>query len=333
MLSGKMRQFKIFVLAGGLVCFIVAFLFALYLWIIPHLVASHRLHQFIDAKMYESMGVNLVSKNVELKTGFPIITFKADLFKLTQKDKDILVLENIDTEFSITKLFKKKIIVNKLGADYIFADVNKIVSLIPEQKEKEEVKTDWYVDFMNSYLYLKQLKVLYTVNDVGFDIDTKSIVIDNSQKEKKFVHFDIKGQMTQGKNKVKVLFKDENKVYIKDNHLIIDESVISFNKSKLHIKGNIVDDKKYEVNVFAKDFGISNIVSLIKSDLVIKNGSEMLSYFDNIEGGFDFNIALAPKGLNGNINLHHLCFILIPIENVPVHIHSGNIAIDTKLIL
>ena len=73
------------------------------------------------------------------------------------------------------------------------------------------------------------------------------------------------------------------------------------------LQAKIKDDKKYSINISADKFNISNIVTIIKSNIFIPNGSELLSYFNNIQGNFDFKINLTEKGLDGNIFLkNHL---------------------------
>lgn len=327
-----MKKIKwLFIGLAGLTGVIAAALVVFYLWGLPALVNSERVHQFADKKLYEYAGVNLTADNLHLDTTVPYIIFTAGKFELTKDGNAILSLKNIDTKISLSKVLFKKVVIKKLGADYIFADVNKLLALLPQQEEKKEpVKTDWYFDFMDSFLYVKQLKILYNYKDVYLAVDTKGIELDNTQRGKQYVHFDFNMLTTQGKNKVKVSLQDNNKIYILDKKLYIDKSVISLNKSKLNFSGFVKDDKKFSLDIFANEFDISNIVAIIKSNVLIPNGEEMLSYFDNIHGHFDFRLNISPKGVNGNIDLEHLCFLLIPIENVPVHIHQGKILVDTK---
>ena len=311
------------ILAGALV--------SIYLWAIPYIVTSQRLHNFVDKKLNQSLGIHVSSKNLKLVTGFPYITFAADEFSLSKEGKYIINLKKIDTKFSIAKIRFKRIDVKKLGADYIFVDVNKLLDIIPKEQEKKEAKPfDWYVDFVKSELYVNHLVILYSVNGINFDINTKDIKIDTANKDKLPIHFDFKANIRQKSNMVTVLFNDNNKIYIKDNQIFIEPNVITFNKSKLNIDGRVKDDKDFRIKVSAKEFNVSNIVALIESNMVIPNGAEMLTYFNNIEGDFDYGFELTPKGISGKIKLHHLCFLLVPIENVPVHIHNGNIFVDTK---
>ena len=316
--------------AAGLFILIFALATAFYLWGLPYIASSDKAHGFIDKKLYKYAGINMIADGVSLKTSYPYITFKAGDFELLKDNSPVLVLKNTDAKISLSKFLLKKIVVKRLGADYIFADVNKIMSALPKEEKKEQKPMDWYFDFMDSLLYVKDLKVLYDINDVNFDLSVKGIELDNTQKGKQYVHFDTNVLMKQGKNSVRVLFSDRNKIYILKKKLILEDNFITFNKSKLNIRGNVVDNKKFSVDVFANRFDIANIVALVESNLVIPNGAEMLAYFDDIKGNFDFRFNLSQKGLNGKIDLRHLCFILIPIENVPVHIYNGNILVDTK---
>lgn len=303
---------------------------SVYLWGIPKLVSSHKFQSFIDKKMYEYTKVNIVADNLRLKTGFPYITFSADRFELIKDNNPLLDLKKIDSCISLSKLGFKTIVVKKLGADYIFADVNKLLNIVPQQEEKEKIETDWRFDFMESDLYLNQLKILYKINNVYFNVDTKNIKIDTSTKDKQLLKFDFLCDMDYAGKKVKITLSDNNKFYIKNKKLYIDSTFLNFNQSKLKIFGQLKDDKCFKLNVSAKNFDISNIVALIESNLVIPNGKEMLTYFSDIKGNFDFGFNVSQKGIDGNIDLHHLCFILIPIENVPVQIYSGNISVDKK---
>ncbi len=325
-----LKRFRFVFIFGVIISIIIGLVLAIYLWAIPYLVASKRVHNFVDKKLNEAMGIHMLSKNLKLVTGFPYITFSADEFSLSKGGKYLINLKMVDTKFSVAKVRFKRIDVKRLGADYIFVDVNKVLDIIPKEEKKETKPFDWYIDFIQSELYVNKLVLLYKVNGIDFSVDTKDIKIDTDKTDIIPVHFDLKANIKQKNKGVRVIFKDNNKVYIKDKQLHIDKNFIFFNKSKLNIQGRVKDDKDFGINVSARDFDISNVVALIESNMVIQNGAEMLTYFDNIDGDFDFDFGLNPKGINGKIKIHHLCFLLVPIENVPVHIHNGNIIVDTR---
>lgn len=329
---GFLKKFKyLFIIGGVITTAIVAFLVALYLWIIPSLVASQKVQDFFTKQIYEKAGVNVVLKNFKLNTkNVPYVTLTADDFELLKNGKEILVLKNIDTKVSLAKVKFKKVIVNKLGADYIFVDVNKLLEILPQTKQKEEKPFDWSVDIMDSIIYLKHLKVLYNANGVNFDIDTKYIEIDTSKPDKIPVKFDFSGIIKQNNYAVKLFMKDNNKFYIKDKKLFIDESVLSMNGSKVHLQGVIKDNKNYNVKAYANEFDIADIVALVRSNTIIHNGSELLSFFDDIHGSFNFNFKLDPKGIEGKIDLKKLSFLFIPVENVPINLRNGVVKVGKK---
>ena len=329
---GFLRKFKyLFIIGGGLLTALIGLVIAAYFWIIPSMVASEKVQDFFTKQIYEKAGVNVVLKNFKLDTkNVPYVSLTADDFEILKEGKAILVLKNIDAKVSLSHVKFQKIIIKKLGADYIFADVNKLLEILPKTEEKEEKPMDWSVDIMDSIIYLKKLKVLYNSNGVNFDIDTKDIEIDTSKPDKIPIKFDFTGIVKQGNYVVKLLMKDNNKFYIKNNQIHIDESVLSANGSKVHLKGFIKDDKHFNVKAYSKGFEIENIVTLIRSNAIIHNGSELLSYFNDIRGNFDFNFKVDPKGVEGKIDLHKLYFLFIPVENVPIHLHGGSVLVGKK---
>ena len=321
--------FILCLLIGSAVLAVVSF----YIWGLPYIVTSKKLHNFLDKKIYQQYGINAVIDDVELTTkNFPYISFKAKDFELIKGNSPIFILKNGETKISLSKLRFKTIILKKAGADYIFADVNELLKLMPTE-QKETKPSDWYVDIIGSDISVKDSKIKYTSNDISFDVNVKDVALDSSQKDTKYLHFDFNTLVTQGKNKIKVTLKDNNKFYIKKDRLYVDNSFISLNKSKLKFNGSLKDDKHFKFEISANEFNISNIVAIVESNVLIPNGSEMLSYFDNIEGDFDFKIYVDPKGIVGDVDLHHLCFIFIPIERVPIHLHNGKIVIGKNDIL
>ena len=330
MIINILKKFRVLFIFGGIISALAGLVLAVYFFVIPPIVASHRLHDFLNKKLYEQAGVNVVVDNVKLDTShFPFIVFTADNFEIIKDKKAILILRKIDTKISIAQIKFKKIIVNKLGASYIFADVNKIIDIIPKS-DKEQKPSDWSVDIMNAFLYVKDANILYSSNGVNFDITGKNIDFDMAQKGNKFAHFDLSAVVTQDKNKVNVLFKDNNKVYIKNNKIFLEENVIDFNKSKMFIKGYAKDDKNFNIGISAKAFDVSTIVSIVRSDTIIPNGSSLLSFFDDIKGNFDFKFNVNQKGILGDVSLHKLAFIFIPVEKVPVHLYDGHIIVGLK---
>lgn len=92
----------------------------------------------------------------------PELEFKVEELSLYNKENQaLLAVQNFDTKISFAKVFKKIIIVKKLGADDIYADINKLMALAPQQKQETQKPSDWYFDFFDSLLYVKKSTILY----------------------------------------------------------------------------------------------------------------------------------------------------------------------------
>lgn len=324
------KKFKIVFILSAVVLAVAVFIVAAYLWFVPSLVASENVQNFFAKQIYEKAGVNVKVKNFKLDTKHvPYISFSADDFELSKNGKYIVVLNNIDGKISLSRIKFQNVIIKHLNAKYIFVDVNKLLDILPKSDKKKEPSA-WSVDVIGAVLNIDRLKVLYKSNGVNFDIDTKNININSKDKNKIPVKFDFTGLVTQGNYKVKLAMRDNNKIYIKKKHLYIDASTLTVNDSKVRIKGSVKDNKHYDVTLFARGFNLENIISLIRSNTIIKNGSTLLSYFGNIHGNFDFAINIVPKGIEGRLDLHKLAFLFIPMEKVPINLHNGVALIGKK---
>ena len=317
-----------------LVVTVVGMFLFLYLWLLPKLVESTRVHQQVNNALYKYTGVNYVIVNPKLKTGFSTnIAFSTDEFQLLKTNDKLIYIKNINTKFSFSDIFIKKLKVQVLGADDIFVDVNKVLSIVPKT-EKKESKLDWKFDFLNSLTYVKRIKILF--NDgkgTYFDINAKNLQIDHTKKRCKYVHYDIFAKITKGKHIVNVKLKDENKVFIKKRQLFINNGTVQMNNSIVHINAKAHKNKKFRLEVFSNNFDIENITDLINSNLIIPNGSELLSSFEHIHGSFNFKFLFTNKNMSGDIILNKVCLILKPVHNLPVHIHKGRILLGKKDIL
>jgi len=302
-----------------------------YLWAIPKLAASSHVHSELNKLLVKYTGASFVIQNPELKTSISTsISFSADKFLLIKNGENILVLDKINTKFAIGRILFKKLKVKTLGADYIFIDVNKVMSLVPKSN-KQTSKSDWDIDFLDSLLYIRDMKILYsTDNNIYFDVIAKKLQINHMQKRCKFVHFDISATMKKGKKNIKISIADENKVYIKKHQLYINNCLLKINRSIVNINAWAHKNKKYRLEVFSKNFAVENVSDIIKSNLIIPNGEGLLAYFDNICGSFDFKFVFANKKINGDVNLHRLSLLFTPVNNIPVNLNKGHIKIAGK---
>ena len=132
----------------------VIVLCAIWLALIPSLVSNDSVISFVQKTSQQALNAHVEILNPELKTSLtPRIRFKLDRLCVRKDKKILLDLNKIDADISFSRIFSKRIVVNKLGADLIFIDVNKLIALLP-QKQQEEVKkhSDWRPDLFNSLL-------------------------------------------------------------------------------------------------------------------------------------------------------------------------------------
>ena len=88
---------------------------------------------------------------------------------------------------------------------------------------------------------------------------------------------------------------------------------------------------KYELNVSAKDFNAADVADIVRSNLVVANGSQMLEQIKDISGTVDFNVKLEKNDkLTGDININEVNFKVKPLLDMPVKITSGFVDIGEK---
>lgn len=306
--------------------------FVFYLKVLPSAVSNPKVVSFVEKQANKYAHVNLKITNPVLKTNFsPILSFKTDSIQLSKDNIKMLSLENLDTEISFKDIFKKRIIVDKFGLDYVFADVNKLMSLAPQQKEEKQKKSVWDIDLYDSVLSLKKSLILYTLEpDVNIKVQADNLNIDNTQKIERYVHFDIDTEIKKGNKLLHFAIADKNKVVIKNKKLSVNDCVLDINRSNVHINASASRKEGLNAEVFAKNFGVKDVIAIVDSNILVNNGSEMLSYFKDMDGDFDFKINLTKNDMNGVVNLNKLALKLVPLNNLPLNLKKGQAIISSK---
>lgn len=307
--------------------------FILYLKVLPYIVSNQEVISYVQEYAKESMGVDLKIQKPVLETQLnPVLAFKVDEITL-EKDKDVLLsIKNLDTVVSFAKVFQKSIVLKKIGLDCFYADVNKLSSLSGEQKT-QPAKSDWTVEWFDSLLYLKKCLIVYDINkDTHLKLAGSDMEI-TSSREPKFVRFNINADIVKGKEKLKISLSDKNNVYIKDHKLFVDAARLGLNNSGVFI--DMVSDEKnnFELSVYSHKFDVKNAVELLETNLVVPNGAEMLAFFKDIKGDFDFKIDMNNKGMDGFVKVNNASLKIIPLNNLPVNVQTGYVSIDSKKIV
>lgn len=322
-------------LIGGGICIaavLASIPFALYLKVLPSAVSNPKVIKFAEKNINKLTNLDVSIKNPVLKTELSAtISFKTDEIKISKDDIKIFSLENLDTEISFKEIFKKKILVNKFGLDYIFADVNGLISLAPQQTQEKKQESDWDIDLYDSVLSLKKSLILYNLEpDINVKLQADNLQIDNTQKKEKYVHFDIDTEIKKGTKALHFAIADKNRVVIKDKQLNVNDCVLDINDSNVHINASASRKQGVNIELASKKFKVSDVIDIVDSNILINNGSEMLAFFKDMNGDFDFNIKLSKNDMNGVVNLNNLELKLVPVNNLPLKLQTGKAIITTK---
>ena len=321
---------KIFGILVSIFIILIAIPVALYIFVLPQVVSNPRFLDYIKETVEKEVGAELIVENPALKTTLsPNIEFSADEILLTKNGETLLSIKKLDSSISFEKILLKKILLNKLGADDIFADVNKLQTLTLKEGE-EQKPSEYELYWFNSILYLKKCMILYRPdNRVLVKVLAKDLEITKA-KEPKYVHFKILTDIEYDNQRFRLMFRDFDRVYIKDKKLVVDDFRFIVDKSMVAVDGYIDKNNKYTFDVTSKNFNVNNIKQALDSNLIIPNGKDVLACFKDLNGSFNFNLNLSNKGIKGNVNVNKINAKLIPVANLPFTVTKGHIKIDPK---
>ena len=331
-MQGLNNKFKIALIAiAGLLLAVFICLFT-YLVLIPALISNNNFIDFVERQVQKNFHADLEIVKPALVTSIkPEIEFKFDKL-LIRKDKNIILdIKNIDTIINFSDILNKRLIVDKLGADYIFANTSQLLALFASKDNRQQAKSDFFIDIFNALLYVNKCTI---VHDFASD---KKVVFNGAnleitaQRNPKYVHFDVNLEIINNGKKLSLNIKDDNKVFTKNRRLIIDNCPLFIDKSRILL--NVVLGQNYKsASASSKKFSVATVVNLLKSNLIIQNGDELLSYFKDFSGDFDFNVEYTNDGLTGFVNLNKSKVTLIPLADLKLTIDSGYIDIKPNII-
>lgn len=301
--------------------------FVLYLKVLPYAVSHPKFISFAEKMVnkYAELGVTII--HPELKTSLsPVIEFKVDELSVSKKGASLLSVNNFDTIISFKEIFDKNIIIQKLGADYIFADINKLMALSQPKKE-EQKKSEWDFDFFDSLLYVKKSMFLYKVEPSTYvTLKADDLRIDNTQKVLRYVHFNLTSDIRKDGKDLHFNFADRNAVFIKNKAIWVQNCYLIFNDSKIFFNAWADKKKNYKIEVFSNKIDVADVLTLIDSGIVENNLDEPLSYFKDLKGSFNFNVKLSNNDLKGIVNLNKISCKIVPLSNIPLLLQKGKIA-------
>ena len=325
------RLFRLFAISVIILVFIII---AFYTLILPKVVSSKSVINFVEEQTLKSTGAELTIVNPELKTGFrPGFSFDVDKIALRKENEDLLVVKDFKTEISFAKLLKNEITFKTLGIDDLFVDVDKIMALIPaqEQEKKETKPISTKLDIFNSKLYINNCKILASLSeDTKLTLNGRKMLIEE-KRNPKHVRFIIDTVISKNGKDLKISLSDNNKFYTDKRRLIIEECPLDINKSRIIIK-SMASEKKYAIVLESNNFSLADGANLLGANLFINNGSDIIAETKNLKGHVDFKLLYTRKGLNGDIKVKDSSFNLRSLADMPVNVTGGHIDIKPDLI-
>ena len=325
------KKAKIIVSLGATVGILAVAPFALYLKVLPYAVSHPTFIRFAEKMVnkYAELDVSII--HPELKTSLsPVIEFKVDELSVSKKGASLLSVNNFDTIISFKEIFDKNIIIQKLGADYIFADINKLMALSQTKKEGQK-KSEWEYDFFDSLLYVKKSMFMYKVEPETYvTLKADDLRIDNTQKVLRYVHFNLTSDIRKDGKDLHFNFADRNAVFIKNKAIWVQNCYLIFNNSKIFFNAWADKKKNYKIEVFSNKIDVADVLTLIDSGIVENNLDEPLSYFKDLKGSFNFNVKLSNNDLKGIVNLNKISCKIVPLSNIPLLLQKGKIAMTQR---
>lgn len=325
------KKAKIIVSLSATVGILAVAPFALYLKVLPYAVSHPTFIRFAEKMVNKYAELDVSISHPELKTSLsPVIEFKVEELSVSKKGASLLSVNNFDTIISFKEIFDKNIIIQKLGADYIFADINKLMALSQTKKEGQK-KSEWEYDFFDSLLYVKKSMFMYKVEPETYvTLKADDLRIDNTQKVLRYVHFNLTSDIRKDGKDLHFNFADRNAVFIKNKAIWVQNCYLIFNNSKIFFNAWADKKKNYKIEVFSNKIDVADVLTLIDSGIVENNLDEPLSYFKDLKGSFNFNVKLSNNDLKGIVNLNKISCKIVPLSNIPLLLQKGKIAMTKR---
>lgn len=326
------KKLKISIIISSIIAIFVALILSLYLVILPKIITMPNLWVFVNDMVKKSCDAELVVSNPYLKTSLkPEIDFNIDGLTLIKNGDTLLNVQNLQTEINFAKICKKEIKLKKFGVDDLYVDINKLQNLKIEEGEKTEqkpipVKIDWF----DSLLYVKKCIFIYdSPQNVLMKFIAGDISLDMSG-EPRYLHFKTLLDMEHNKDRLRLEFLDKNSVYIKDKKLIFDKFKFSVNKSEIFLDAIFNQDNTYKFNLFSNKFSIENVDKVMRTNMLVANGTDVMNCFKNLSGDFSFNVKMTEKAFGAIVKVNKIKGNLVPLANIPLTVTKGSIIVDPE---
>ena len=294
---------------------------------LPLLVSNQKVINFVQDTVKKTVNADLTIERPILKTDvLPLLKFKVYKIGLSKDEQKLLDISDLYLALSFKDIFRKKIILENLTAERVFADINSIMDLAVQKSEKKEKKSEWGVEIDDSVLGVQSANILYSINpDTRIDLNGENIKVDNTEKIRRSVLFNLSAKVMRGENSVDLALSDNSRVYFYDKKFHIEQCPLSINNSEIFI--DLIADKKqnFDITLYSDNFNLQDIIDFLDTQVIENTVSDSLVYFSDIKGNLDFKLNIKKDDLNGNFKINSLSAKIKDVDNIPVILTQGNI--------
>lgn len=307
-----------------------------YTTVLPFALSNKHVISFVEKSVKKYANVDVEIKKPILKTGLnTLIEFKTDKIFVKKEEEKLFAVSEFDLSISLKEILKRKIIINRFGADKFFIDIDNLLRAFHiEDNNNSSQKSKFNIDLYNSILFLNECYVIYHLdNGTKARLKATNLNVDNTQKVERFVHLNFDAEIIKDNKTVKISFKDENKIVIKNKHIYVNDCPLIINHSKMFFNAEASNADDYRITVYAKRFFIPDVIKLLDTNIVENNINESLAVLKDINGDFDFKVNLTKTDFSGIINVNRVSAKLIALADMPFLINQGDIIIKQNDIL
>lgn len=326
------KKIKIPIIISSIIALFVAIILSLYLIVLPKVVATPEVWEYVNKIVKETCGAELVVSNPCLKTSLkPEIAFDIDGLTLIKDGETLLNVKNMQSGVNFAKIFAKEIKLQKFGVDDLYVDMNKLQRLkIKEGEQVEQKPCPIKIDWFDSLLYVKRCIFIYeSPQKVMMKFLAGDISLDMSG-EPRYLHFKSLLDMEHNKDRLRLEFWDKDTVYIKDKKLIFDKFKFFVNNSEIVLDANFNQDGKYKLDLSSKKFSIQNVDKFMRTNMLVANGSDVMNCFKDLAGDFSFDVKMSDSAFGAVVKVNKIVGKLVPLANIPLTISKGSIIVDPQ---
>ena len=324
-----MKKWIKIALTSLIVLTVIGFLFVSWFYLkgINLILKSDFMVNKIQNVVHDNFDMDLELEGFDLKTHLkPILDFRVKNFTL-KKDKDILLqLKNFDINAQYT-ISQKEFKLNRLKAETLLINADKLFGDMQSDETKEETKADWKVDFYNADLKLDDIEVTYRQkNNSLLELSLRDVYFDLSEEDK-YLSFNLDAQIFKNdKLYAEIISSTTDEIQVFKDNLKMSNLRVLVNNSKLRLD-SYIDIKTLDINAYSEIFYLEDIFKLLQSDFIVQNGSELLKPLTNPKGNVNFKVNYKNGDLSGYVNVNNTQAKLKDVSKIPINISKGKILI------